>query len=559
MTSDKVETLSAAQWFKENSEIAGFDNPGKSTFTSVRELVENSLDACEEDIQMLQMRGEEIDYPNINIIIHPVSHERIRKKILANLDESGSGSVLEGIEDFKIEHDPSEKYYVIEVADNGPGIYHEFISLVFGTVFTGTKYGIKQGRGRFGMGAKMAMIHAQRTTGLDTEIWSATRDISEESYFRIRIDLKSNSPIYTAQQIIPDKPWHGLRMRLYFGGNLIWAKQRILEYFKQLALVTPYVDFRLVIGDDKYLFKRITDEIPPLPLETKPHPHGIDIEELKEMVKKYPKKYKIKNELKEGHPTLAEFLMIDFQGIGDGTAKKFLRYKVDIDPYMLISELNEAHIFKLSEAMSSYDDFPAPDSSCLSILPPESLEKAANVLLEPEYIKNVTGKIIAIKGHPVHITTSVAFGGNIPTGVNLYRFANRIPLLFKERSDVCYKALEEANIKRYIDINVHGVTVMVSVVSTRMPYQDAAKDFIADYDELRETIKLSMQKAFRGVKTYISRREEEKKKEQEFEKLKEHANRLAVSLAKITKGIPMSESEIQYRLMKIIISEYSID
>ena len=249
MTSNKVETLSAAQWFKENSEIAGFDNPGKSSFTSVRELVENSLDACEEDIQLLQMRGEVIEYPNIDVIIHPVSHELIRKKILANLDESGSGSALEGFEEFEIDHDPSVKYYVIEVGDNGPGIYHEFISLVFGTVFTGTKYGIKQGRGRFGMGAKMAMIHAQRTTGLDTEIWSATRNTPEESYFRIRIDLKSNSPIYTAQQIIPDKPWHGLRMRLYIGGNLIWAKQRILEYFKQLALVTPYVNLRVVIGD----------------------------------------------------------------------------------------------------------------------------------------------------------------------------------------------------------------------------------------------------------------------------------------------------------------------
>ena len=557
MTSNKVETLSAAQWFKENSEIAGFDNPGKSTFTSVRELVENSLDACDEDIQILQMHGEEIVYPNINIVIQPISHDLIRKKILANLDDTGSGSGLDGIEEFETDFDPTEKNYVIEVEDNGPGIHHEFVSLVFGTVFTGTKYGIKQGRGRFGMGAKMAMIHAQRTTGLDTEIWSATREEAEESYFRIRIDLKSNSPIYTAQRIIPDKPWHGLRMRLYFGGNLVWAKQRILEYFRQIALVTPYVNFRLVIGDEKYLFKRVTDEIPPLPTETKSHPHGIDIEELKEMVKRYPKKYVFKSEQKEGYPTLAEFLMLDFQGIGEGTAKKFLRYKVEIDPNMPLNELNEVHIFKLSQAMSSYEDFPAPDSSCLSILPHESLEKAASYLLEPEYINSVTGKIISIKGHPVHITTSVAWGGKIPTGAALYRFANRIPLLFKERSDVCYKALEEANIKRYIDINVHGVTVMVSVVSTRIPYQDAAKDFVADYDELRETIKLSMQKAFRGVKTYISRKEAEKKKEKELEKLIDHANRLATSLARITKGIPMSESEINQKLMKIIESEYS--
>ena len=38
---------SAAEFFSENSCIAGFDNPGKSLFTTLRELVENSLDACE--------------------------------------------------------------------------------------------------------------------------------------------------------------------------------------------------------------------------------------------------------------------------------------------------------------------------------------------------------------------------------------------------------------------------------------------------------------------------------------------------------------------------------
>ncbi|MFX1518764.1 MAG: DNA topoisomerase VI subunit B [Promethearchaeota archaeon] len=555
MTSGKVETLSAAQWFKENSEIAGFDNPGKSTFTSVRELIENSLDACEEDIQLLRERGEEIEYPKINIIIQPVSHERIKKKLLEYIDVGGT--VLEGIDDFEIEQDPTVKYYVIEVGDNGPGIYHEFISLVFGTIFTGTKYGIKQGRGRFGMGAKMAMIHAQRTTGLDTEIWSSTRDTREESYFRIKIDLKTNSPIYTTQQIIPDKPWHGLRMRLYIGGNLVWAKQRILEYFKQLVLVTPYVEFNMRIGDEVWRWNRVTDEIPSLPVETKPHPEGLDLEALKEMIARYPKNYAIKNESRNGYPTLTEFLNLDFQGIGEGTAKKFIRYYVELDPNMRLNELNEAHIFKLAQGLSSYEDFPAPDSSCLSILPHDNLERAAKTLLEPEYITSVTGKIISIKGHSVHITTSVAFGGNIPIGVTLYRFANRIPLLFKERSDVCYKALEEANIKRYIDINVRGVTVIVSVVSTRIPYQDAAKDFIADYDELRETIKLSMQKAFRGVKSHISRKEEEKKKEKELERLKEHANRLARSLAKITKGMPMSQFEIQQKLTEIIEREYT--
>ncbi|XLS57455.1 hypothetical protein HN51_007210, partial [Arachis hypogaea] len=36
------------KFFAENKNIAGFDNPGKSLYTTVRELVENSLDSAEE-------------------------------------------------------------------------------------------------------------------------------------------------------------------------------------------------------------------------------------------------------------------------------------------------------------------------------------------------------------------------------------------------------------------------------------------------------------------------------------------------------------------------------
>ncbi|MEM2758472.1 MAG: DNA topoisomerase VI subunit B, partial [Candidatus Methanomethylicia archaeon] len=41
------EAISPADFFYRNKEIAGFDNPVRATYTIIRELVENSLDACE--------------------------------------------------------------------------------------------------------------------------------------------------------------------------------------------------------------------------------------------------------------------------------------------------------------------------------------------------------------------------------------------------------------------------------------------------------------------------------------------------------------------------------
>ena len=48
----EIATKSPAEFFAEHHTIAGFGTPGKSLYTTLRELVENSLDACEE-ISML--------------------------------------------------------------------------------------------------------------------------------------------------------------------------------------------------------------------------------------------------------------------------------------------------------------------------------------------------------------------------------------------------------------------------------------------------------------------------------------------------------------------------
>jgi DNA topoisomerase-6 subunit B len=43
---ESATSQSAAEFFSEHQQIAGFDNPGKSLFTTIREFVENSLDAA---------------------------------------------------------------------------------------------------------------------------------------------------------------------------------------------------------------------------------------------------------------------------------------------------------------------------------------------------------------------------------------------------------------------------------------------------------------------------------------------------------------------------------
>jgi DNA topoisomerase VI subunit B len=72
--------------------------------------------------------------------------------------------------------------------DNGSGMPHKDIPNMLGKVLSGTKYGVKQTRGKFGLGAKMALIWSKMTTGLPFEIWSAQRG-QPKSHFRLDIDI----------------------------------------------------------------------------------------------------------------------------------------------------------------------------------------------------------------------------------------------------------------------------------------------------------------------------------------------------------------------------------
>ena len=46
-TSTKFDQITPSEFFYRNRDLAGFSNPAKALYTATRELVENSLDACE--------------------------------------------------------------------------------------------------------------------------------------------------------------------------------------------------------------------------------------------------------------------------------------------------------------------------------------------------------------------------------------------------------------------------------------------------------------------------------------------------------------------------------
>ena len=123
----KQREISVAEFFEKNRHILGFDSSTRSLITSVKEGVDNALDACEES--------------------------GILPDILVQVDKVDSNT------------------YRLIVEDNGPGIVKEQIPRVFGKLLYGSRFhSLKQSRGQQGIGISAVVLYSQLTSGKPTAI-----------------------------------------------------------------------------------------------------------------------------------------------------------------------------------------------------------------------------------------------------------------------------------------------------------------------------------------------------------------------------------------------------
>ena len=101
----KQRDISVAEFFQKNRHLLGFDNPRKALLTTVKEAVDNSLDACEE--------GGILPEVTVKIEVAPGS------------DGALPASAAQA------------ERFIVSVADNGPGIVKKNIGKVFAKLLYG--------------------------------------------------------------------------------------------------------------------------------------------------------------------------------------------------------------------------------------------------------------------------------------------------------------------------------------------------------------------------------------------------------------------------------------
>ena len=452
------EEISASDFFYRNRDIAGFTNPSRAIFAAMRELVENSLDATESS--------------------------KIPPDIYVRLSFEGEAT-------------KETQIYKLRVEDNGCGIQPKFIPSAFGQVLYGSKYKLKQMRGTFGLGGKMAVLYGQITTHQPAFVISSTG--TEKIYqFKLMMDIQRNRPIVLDRKVqINKEQWHGTIVEFTLEGDYLRAKPKIIEYFKQTAMVNPYANLTFVDPKGRlYKFTRGTTKMPEPPKETLPHPYGVDVELLQRLIQITDDK------------NMLDFLRHHFHRVGEITAQKFLDFAA-LSPSKNPKRLSHEEIVRLMQNLKKFKEFLPPDASCLSPLGEELLKAGIEKELKPEYLVVHQRKPSTYAGHPFIIEMGIAYGGEIPKRGSflIYRFANRIPLLYDEASDVSYKVITSMNWRRYKVSPDMPISIVVHICSTKVPYKTVGKEFIADRAEVRREVANAIREIGRELQHFLSRQE----------------------------------------------------
>ena len=552
--------ISVSEFFAKNRHLLGFDSPRKALLTSVKEAVDNSLDACEEAGIL----------PEIWVHIEPVGDSVSR--------------------------------YRMGVQDNGPGIVRKQIPLIFGKLLYGSKFHrLRMSRGQQGIGISAAGMYGVLTTGKPVKIISKTGAKDAAHYYELRIDTKTNQPeILNGKGEGVDIPtgkgrdelmkkhsieWvaendrgeaidHGTRVTIEMEAKFQRGRGSVEEYLEQTAISNPHarIHFQGPDGPERIL-ERSTDDLPPEPKEIKPHPYGVELGRLVTMLQEHPKL------------TLAQFLTQSFSRVSHGTAKRLCDL-AKLSTRVTTGKLGRGEADALYKAIQE-TKIPPPATDCVVPIGEQRLLAGLRQVVPGEFFTAATRPPSVYRGNPFVIEAALAYGGgpsvqkvtlealtelagesdarslrqfltttftgmggeaadkilaeaelaprqspsklkkaalealhgamqhvNVDDGqsMTVLRYANRVPLQFQHAACAVTQTILSTNWRSYGLSQSRGslpsgpVTTMVHVASVWVPFTSESKEAIASYPEIQKEIRLALQAVGRKLGMYMRRR-----------------------------------------------------
>jgi DNA topoisomerase VI subunit B len=519
--------ISISEFFTKNRHLLGFDNASRALLTSVKEAVDNSLDACEE--------------------------AGILPDIMIRLEEKGSNR------------------YQMTVEDNGPGIVKSQIPKVFGKLLYGSKFHrLRQSRGQQGIGISAAGMYGQLTTGKPVVITSKTGPRKRAHYYELVIDTTANRP-----KIIKDETlkWegkdHGTLVMIEMEASYKGGKKSVDEFIQTVALANPHVRMEYWRPNRKpIVYPRVSHELPPETKEIKPHPYGVELGILMRMLAGSSARNVVSFFQKEFSRVSAKLgrQIVTLAGVDPKTNPQDIdrhaaeaiyqaiaKTKIMAPPTDCLAPIGEAAMLEGLKALMVQQHMTAEESKIRRKQRDEASgdqddEQAAQLAEEkvtqalegigtmraaedsqgvsmprsgviemfgkPCFLTSVTRAPKVYRGNPFQVEAAIAYGGELE-GENLaqmHRFANRVPLLYQQGACAMTQGVLRTNWRSYGVSQSRGalpsgpILILVHIASVWVPFTSEAKEALAHYDDIITELKFALQECGRRLGRHLSRR-----------------------------------------------------
>ncbi|NCN26737.1 DNA topoisomerase VI subunit B [bacterium] len=493
----KITSSSTAEYFSKNLQQVGFSSGTKAVLTTLKEAVDNSLDACE-DAGIL---------PNISIEIN-----KIGPGTMKNMDT-----------------------IQVKVIDNGPGIAPDDIIRVYGEYLASSKFGRGRcSRGQQGIGISAATTWGQLTSAKGVNVISKTLKMKKAISGTIEVDIKKNQGNFKNKETIQwDRP-HGTSVEFFFDGRLqLQGEGGVLTYLKGTSLVNPHLELKYKINEDEEVFfERLSTEKIKIPEAVPPHPHTLKLGEFLAHAHLF------------GQSTVATFLKRGFSRISDNTIK--LLEKSGMPKGIANRSLPKTSDSDLKKVYSAIQktELLAPNTRSVLSIGEAALAKSIERLGEIDFFSVVSRKPRICDAKPVVVEVAIARfvsnKGDNDDPVTVLRFANRVPLQFDKASCAIAKAIESVNWKAYglqqpkRSLPLGPYIIAVSVVSPFIKFKNASKETIDSSDELVEELRLTLMQAGQRLSRYIKKEQRAADLERKLQHIEQFGPILIQCLGRIT-------------------------
>jgi DNA topoisomerase-6 subunit B len=608
----KQRDIAVSEFFAKNKHLLGFDNPRKALLTTVKEAVDNSLDACEE--------------------------AGIPPEIWVTLEATQSGR------------------YRVSVQDNGPGIVKKQIPLIFGKLLYGSKFHrLRMSRGQQGIGISAAGMNGMLTTGKPVLIVSKISPRKPLHYFELQIDTKKNQPEiingkgegidiqagekglqyirdhriaweshYPISEQHPEKEEvaSGTRVTIELAAIYKRGRGSVDEYLEQTAIANPHVTIHYKDPEgESRSYHRSTLELPAEAKEIKPHPYGVELGRLMTML------------ADDKGATLSGFMCESFSCVTPSVARKVCE-AAKLSPRIRAVKVGQSEADRLYHAIQETKIRP-PATDCIVPIGEQLLLKGLKQVVPGFFYAAETRPPGVYRGNPFIIEVALAYGGapqsqkvsretldellgqsdvrslrkflidtfqgiggesadrileesKIPPrcspaklndkqraalhealhevsvsegqSMHVMRFANRVPLQFQAGACAITQAIINMNWRSYGISQSRGslptgpLAVMVHVASVWVPFTSESKEAVANYPEIEKELRLGLQAVGRKLAMYLRCKQQVAQEEERRSIFMRYLKEVANSVADI-KGI--EPDNLLQRLQKVAVKRTS--